>query len=474
MPWTPEDAQRYTSAADTPEKQRMWAEIANRALFSCMSDGGKHDECAARAIRIANAAVAEKKALSYFDVRIKGFQEREGIVWGYANVAVVDRGNPPDLIEPEAWPAAIADFLKRPLLLLMHEPINAGEILALTITKRGLWIKAKVKKEVFQLVLDGKLTGFSIGWLPVPGGYEFKHVQGKLVRVVKKLFLFEISLVDRPMNQESLIEGVEQKMIKDEQININREAGEIVVSGLTSEQMSEFMTMLDMIIGNTKAIKELPSPVSIVFKRDVSTPRPEPGPLEALFAKLLHAHTKDQEDSMDKQIDTRLQAFDDRLKKLEDSFAKLPDTVKASLMPSLEETIKKSISEAAQRHTTAQNDDEQKKDKTIGKEDQKAQNTKQRHERIAALLKELGVDDDKIQETIAELNKTNEAAQEPQPDDAVAAIKSALGLLSKRMENLETILGDISSGSVTRSARVRPERKNKDISGLPGAILAEL
>lgn len=468
MPWTPEDAQRHTSAANTPEKQRMWAEIANRVLASCLADGGQHDECAAKAIRIANAAVAEKKGLSYFDVHIKGFDKREGIVWGYANVAVVDRGNPPDLIEAEAWPAAIADFLKRPLLLLMHEPITAGEILALKITKRGLWIKAKVTPEVFSLVLDGKLTGFSIGWLPIPGGYEFKHIEGKLVRVVKKLFLFEISLVDRPMNQESLIEGVEQKMIKDEQISINRETGEIIVSGLTSEQMSEFMTLLDMLVGANKAIKELPSPVSIVFKRDVT--QPSPNLLETLLAKLMHTHTKDQEDSMDKNIDTRLQAFEERLKTLEDSFAKLPDTVKASLMPSLEEAIKKSISEAVSVTKTQ----EPKKNEPQDTTDQKTQDIKQRHERIAALLKELGVDDDKIQETIAELAQTSTAKEDQQPDDAVAAIKSALSLLSKRMENLETILGDISSGSVTRTARVRPERKKNEYSGLPGAILAEL
>ncbi|HEY6018655.1 MAG TPA: hypothetical protein VIY48_01835 [Candidatus Paceibacterota bacterium] len=51
MPWTPEDAPKFTHKANTDAKKQEWAEIANRALSNGMSDSS--------AIRIANAAMTE-------------------------------------------------------------------------------------------------------------------------------------------------------------------------------------------------------------------------------------------------------------------------------------------------------------------------------------------------------------------------------------------------------------------------------
>jgi uncharacterized protein YdaT len=51
MPWTAEDAERHTKKADSPKRQRMWAEIANSVLSDTGDEG--------RAIREANAAVAK-------------------------------------------------------------------------------------------------------------------------------------------------------------------------------------------------------------------------------------------------------------------------------------------------------------------------------------------------------------------------------------------------------------------------------
>jgi len=53
MPWTASDATRFTKKADTPEKKRQWAHVANSALKSGDSEGS--------AIRQANAAVSGKR-----------------------------------------------------------------------------------------------------------------------------------------------------------------------------------------------------------------------------------------------------------------------------------------------------------------------------------------------------------------------------------------------------------------------------
>ena len=49
MPWKSDDAPRHTKAANTPTKQRVWAQVANEALERTGDEG--------RAIREANAAV---------------------------------------------------------------------------------------------------------------------------------------------------------------------------------------------------------------------------------------------------------------------------------------------------------------------------------------------------------------------------------------------------------------------------------
>ena len=52
MPWKPKDAVKHTHQADTPEKRRRWAKIANLVL--------KQTGDEARAIREANAVMRRK------------------------------------------------------------------------------------------------------------------------------------------------------------------------------------------------------------------------------------------------------------------------------------------------------------------------------------------------------------------------------------------------------------------------------
>lgn len=53
MPWTAADAQKHTGEADTPARQALWADIANRVLRKTGDEG--------RAISEANAVVATKQ-----------------------------------------------------------------------------------------------------------------------------------------------------------------------------------------------------------------------------------------------------------------------------------------------------------------------------------------------------------------------------------------------------------------------------
>jgi hypothetical protein len=52
MPWTPDEAERHTHKATTPELKDLWAKVANERLENAGDE--------ARAIREANAVVARQ------------------------------------------------------------------------------------------------------------------------------------------------------------------------------------------------------------------------------------------------------------------------------------------------------------------------------------------------------------------------------------------------------------------------------
>lgn len=67
MPWTSKDAESHTKAADTAEKRRVWAEVANERLAACLKqhegevDDAQRKQCEGSAIRQANSAVGRIK-----------------------------------------------------------------------------------------------------------------------------------------------------------------------------------------------------------------------------------------------------------------------------------------------------------------------------------------------------------------------------------------------------------------------------
>ncbi len=52
MPWKSSDAKKHTKKADSPKKQRQWADVADSALSRGASEGS--------AIRQANAVIAKQ------------------------------------------------------------------------------------------------------------------------------------------------------------------------------------------------------------------------------------------------------------------------------------------------------------------------------------------------------------------------------------------------------------------------------
>ena len=120
---------------------------------------------------------------------------------GYANSTTVDRVG--DVIPMTAWNKALENYLKNPIILAHHnhdEPI--GRMVDHKVDEKGLWIKARISAaadDVFNLIKDGVLTAFSVGFIIKDAIYDSITD----LFIIKELELLEISVVSVPCNQDS-------------------------------------------------------------------------------------------------------------------------------------------------------------------------------------------------------------------------------------------------------------------------------
>ena len=121
---------------------------------------------------------------------------------GYASTNDVDRHG--DIVPAAVWEKGIENYLKNPVILAYHnhsEPV--GRMTDHRVDEKGLYVKARVSaaaEDVFNLVKDGVLTAFSIGFRIVDAEYN----SALELFVVKELELHEISIVSVPANQNTL------------------------------------------------------------------------------------------------------------------------------------------------------------------------------------------------------------------------------------------------------------------------------
>jgi len=149
--------------------------------------------------------------------------EDERIIAGYASVEILDSHG--DIIPIEEIERAMYSLMDRGgLILYGHSNKPVGKILRWEIRKHpevdanALWIVAKIFKtyplddEVWRLIKEGQLRGFSIGGQGVKEKRVLKNDADpslpKEVNVVRNLNLLEISVVPTPANPLATIEAV--------------------------------------------------------------------------------------------------------------------------------------------------------------------------------------------------------------------------------------------------------------------------
>ena len=175
------------------------------------------------------------------------------IVSGFASLDNVDKQD--DIVTAEASMDAFAKF--RGNIREMHQPLAVGKMVSFKADKyfdpeskkfyNGVFVSAYVSKgaqDTWEKVLDGTLTGFSIGGRMNKWDEGFDEKSDKAIRIIKQYDLIELSLVDSPANQFANIVSVEKvdgvDVIKGdetvlENVFYDKESGIVMVSENESE-----------------------------------------------------------------------------------------------------------------------------------------------------------------------------------------------------------------------------------------------
>jgi len=131
-------------------------------------------------------------------------------VSGFASLDNLDSQG--DIVTAEAAVDAFDRF--RGNLREMHQPIAVGKVVSFDQkplydaetdkTYSGVYVTAYIStgaQDTWEKILDGTLTGFSIGGVIVDAEDVFDKVANSMIRVISKMDLFELSVVDNPANE---------------------------------------------------------------------------------------------------------------------------------------------------------------------------------------------------------------------------------------------------------------------------------
>jgi hypothetical protein len=157
-------------------------------------------------------------------------------VSGFATLDNVDQTG--DVVTAEASMKAFESF--RGNLREMHQPLAVGKVVSFKpetyydqTTKEfynGVYVTSYISKgaqDTWEKVLDGTLSGFSIGGKITESDNEVNKADGTQVRFIKAYDLVELSIVDSPANQLCNI------------LSIEKMNGQLVFKGMAADIVTE-------------------------------------------------------------------------------------------------------------------------------------------------------------------------------------------------------------------------------------------
>jgi HK97 family phage prohead protease/HK97 family phage major capsid protein len=268
----------------------------------------------------------QAKLLSNIESVEKSEDSDELIITGYANTVTKDRAG--DIIPKSAWesPNALTNYTKNPIILAFHNHSNPiGKMVDYEITELGLKIKASISKgagNVYQLIKDGILQTFSVGFRLLDADYDSKTD----TYYINDLELTEVSVVSVPCNQDSVF-SVAKSMESNEDFNSfkNTFIKEKEENPMTEKELQEMREKMQaQILADIQAKAEAEAKEKELTEKRIA---------EARKAAKEEAESlvKELQDSL-KQVETgNSEAFEKMVKQHEEAILDLKDELAQSI-----------------------------------------------------------------------------------------------------------------------------------------------
>lgn len=409
-------------------------------------------------------------------------QERR-IVSGFATLDNVDKQA--DIVTTEASLKAFAKF--RGNIREMHQPISVGKMVNFkedkyfdSETKKfysGVFVSAYISKgaqNTWEKVLDGTLSGFSIGGKMNKWDDAYDDKIDKAIRIIKDYDLVELSLVDNPANQFANILSVEKvdgvDIIKGENLDVefenvfwDKENGIVKVSSAESEESpidgnlmknigfvekndSEKSEMIKFLVDsakgiNTSKMKKEEDPMentteAIVEKNDdvveETQVAPEADAETTADVEKAYSEDKDKEEkSMDEEEKSEDMKEDEEAKKSED----MDKNDAEEEVSKSDEVIVTAVADIKDTLTSAFSD--------------LAETVKSLHEQVSELNKSLGIVKGELSSVKGELSQA----------------KSEFDNFGKRVDAVEADTAFRKSGDLGEIVQDQPEKVEKSLWG---------
>jgi HK97 family phage prohead protease len=142
-----------------------------------------------------------------FPVQVLKYAEEAGEfhVVGYAATSDFDLQG--DIITEEALKASSLDLLKNSTVLLNHDmKLPIGKVTKVEFDQHGLLIDAlisKTEQDIIQKIKEGVLNKFSIRGQVLERERQFSPEHDRMVNIIQRMSLVEVSLVSVPANPEA-------------------------------------------------------------------------------------------------------------------------------------------------------------------------------------------------------------------------------------------------------------------------------
>jgi hypothetical protein len=369
-------------------------------------------------------------------------QERR-IVSGFATLDNVDKQS--DIVTTEASLKAFAKF--RGNIREMHQPLSVGKMVSFkedkyfdSETKKfytGVYVSAYVSKgaqDTWEKVLDGTLSGFSIGGRMNKYEDAYDEKMDKTVRIIKEYDLIELSLVDNPANQFANI------------LSVQKVDGVDVIKGdtLDTEFENVFWDSSNGIVKVSSSDVEV-SPIDGTPMKNIGFVEKNDNEKTEMIKFLVDSAKGINLSKMTKEEDPMNETTEDVVKN--------DDVVEeAKVAPeadtATEDTVEKSYSEDKTMEEKAM-DEEEKKSDDMDEDEEETLKSDDMKEEEEAVKEEVSKSEDIVASAVAEIRDgiatafSDLTSVVKSLNDEIADLKKSLGLVNAKLNDAESDFNNI-------------------------------